>query len=61
MNRWYDQGQGEKMNRELAALILSLFWGLYAFTLEMKNIKNFDQVLPASVFGLAAIFMCLYK
>jgi hypothetical protein len=38
------------VSRELAALTLSLFWGLYAFILEMQNIKKFDQVLLAAVF-----------
>jgi hypothetical protein len=34
--------------------VLALFFGIYAMALELKGIKNSDQILMATLFGLLA-------
>ena len=38
--------------RTIVLGVLTLFFGIYAMVLELKGIKNRDQILLATLFGI---------
>jgi hypothetical protein len=38
-------------------LLLALFFGIYAMVLELRGIRNFDQIVLATMFGIFAFLI----